>query len=31
MSFAGSIERADARGGHFCADCRERLPGWIGK
>ncbi len=29
MSFAGSIERADARGGQFCADCRERLPGWM--
>jgi archaemetzincin len=30
MSFAGSIERADARGAEFCAACRERLPGWLG-
>lgn len=30
MSFAGSIERADARGAEFCAPCRERLPGWLG-
>jgi len=29
MSFAGSIERADARGADFCAACRERLPGWL--
>ena len=29
MSFAGSIERADARGAEFCAACRERLPGWL--
>jgi archaemetzincin len=30
MSFAGSIERADARGAEFCGSCRERLPGWLG-
>lgn len=30
MSFAGSIERADARGAEFCAGCRNRLPGWLG-
>jgi archaemetzincin len=29
MSFAGSIERADARGAVFCGACRERLPGWL--
>jgi archaemetzincin len=29
MSFAGSIERADARGTEFCASCRERLPKWL--
>jgi archaemetzincin len=29
MSFAGSIERADARGTQFCAECRERLPEWL--
>jgi archaemetzincin len=29
MSFAGSIERADARGTEFCVSCRERLPGWL--
>ena len=29
MSFAGSVERADARGAEFCASCRERLPGWL--
>jgi archaemetzincin len=29
MSFAGSIERADARGAEFCAACRERLPEWL--
>jgi archaemetzincin len=29
MSFAGSIERADARGTEFCGSCRERLPGWL--
>lgn len=29
MSFAGSIERADARGGEFCPNCRDRLPGWL--
>ena len=30
MSFAGSIERADARGAHFCEACRARLPAWLG-
>ena len=30
MSFAGSIERADARGAEFCRSCRARLPGWLG-
>ena len=29
MSFAGSIERADARGGHFCPSCTGRLPHWL--
>ena len=29
MSFAGSIERADARGAEFCPSCRERLPRWL--
>jgi len=29
MSFAGSIERADARGVAFCAECRTRLPEWL--
>jgi len=29
MSFAGSIERADARGAEFCRSCRERLPAWL--
>ena len=31
MSFAGSIERADARGTEFCPACRARLPGWLGR
>jgi archaemetzincin len=31
MSFAGSIERADARGAGFCPACRARLPGWLGR
>jgi archaemetzincin len=30
MSFAGSIERADARGARFCEACRMKLPGWLG-
>jgi predicted Zn-dependent protease len=29
MSFAGSIERADARGARFCEACRARLPAWL--
>ena len=31
MSFAGSIERADARRRDFCGACRERLPEWLGR
>jgi archaemetzincin len=31
MSFAGSIERADARGSEFCGSCRESLPAWLGR
>jgi archaemetzincin len=31
MAFAGSIERADARGAQFCAACRTRLPGWLAR
>lgn len=29
MAFAGSVERADARGTEFCQLCRARLPGWL--
>ena len=29
MSFAGSVERVDVRGGSFCERCRDRLPGWL--
>lgn len=29
MSFAGSVERVDVRGGDFCAACASRLPPWI--
>jgi archaemetzincin len=29
MSFAGNIEKVDTRGGHFCAACAARLPGWL--
>ena len=29
MSFAGSIERVDARGAEFCGSCRARLPHWL--
>jgi archaemetzincin len=29
ISFAGSIERADARGARFCEACRARLPAWL--
>ncbi len=29
MSYAGSVERADARGGRFCANCVRRLPLWL--
>jgi archaemetzincin len=29
MSYAGSVERVDARGDRFCADCFRRLPTWL--
>jgi len=29
MSFAGSIERVDARGSRFCDECGSRLPPWL--
>jgi archaemetzincin len=29
MSFAGSVERVDARGSRFCAQCAARLPPWL--
>ncbi len=29
MSYAGSVERVDARGERFCADCFRRLPTWL--
>jgi archaemetzincin len=29
MSFAGNVERVDARGSRFCASCAERLPHWL--
>jgi len=29
MSFAGTIEKADARGGRFCPACAEKLPRWL--
>jgi archaemetzincin len=29
MSFAGSVEKADARGTSFCAVCARRLPAWL--
>jgi archaemetzincin len=29
MSFAGSIERVDARGSRFCRGCAARLPPWL--
>jgi archaemetzincin len=29
MSFAGSVERVDARGSRFCAQCAARLPAWL--
>jgi archaemetzincin len=29
MSFAGNIERADARGSRFCPACAARLPRWL--
>jgi archaemetzincin len=30
MSFAGSVEKADARGATFCLECNRRLPSWLG-
>jgi archaemetzincin len=29
MSFAGSVEKVDARGSAFCADCAGTLPAWL--
>ena len=29
MRFAGSVEKADLRGGEFCVDCAARLPAWL--
>jgi archaemetzincin len=29
MSFAGNVERVDARGGRFCPACAARLPAWL--
>jgi archaemetzincin len=29
MRFAGTVEKADARGSLFCAACRSRLPPWL--
>jgi archaemetzincin len=29
MSFAGTIEKVDARGARFCDPCRARLPAWM--
>jgi archaemetzincin len=29
MSFAGTVERVDTRGGTFCETCRARLPRWL--
>ena len=29
MSFAGSVEKADARGAAFCAECARQLPPWL--
>ncbi len=29
MAFAGSVEKADARGSAFCGRCRDRLPSWL--
>jgi archaemetzincin len=29
MSFAGSVEKADARGTTFCAECARRVPSWL--
>jgi archaemetzincin len=31
MSFAGTIEKADARGQGFCPDCARRLPAWLSR
>jgi archaemetzincin len=29
MNFAGNVERVDARGSTFCADCARELPPWL--
>lgn len=29
MSFAGSVEKVDVRGGAYCAACRRSLPRWL--
>jgi archaemetzincin len=29
MSFAGTVEKVDARGSRFCPDCAARLPRWL--
>jgi archaemetzincin len=29
MRFAGTVDKADARGLAFCLDCRRRLPAWL--
>ncbi|HUL80268.1 MAG TPA: hypothetical protein VL691_23585 [Vicinamibacteria bacterium] len=29
MSFAGNVDRVDARGSRFCPACSERLPRWL--
>jgi predicted Zn-dependent protease len=29
MSFAGNVEKVDARGTRFCTACTPRLPGWL--
>jgi predicted Zn-dependent protease len=29
MSFAGNVQKVDARGVRFCAACTPRLPGWL--
>lgn len=29
MSFAGSVEKADARGSRFCSACARKMPAWL--